>query len=239
MTIRFRTSRLARTFCTAVPTLTAGLTALAFMMAPASAARTRPASTATVGADPTWNVTNTSADGSFTAGLITGTVTLTDTVTGAATSCGGSSITGSAPTATNLANPVATFNTTLTDCSGPLGSQAGSIGPASLSAEVYPAPGTTNTIGGFIGNISITLTITTPIGICTVTATGSIGEADDTVTYDNDSGVLTIPPFDLTVSSTSGVCAGFVNVGDPIMFGGASYQVPGPIPAVTIVPFTG
>lgn len=118
------------------------------------------------------------------------------------------------------------------------GANSASVDLGGLNAEVYPAPGTTDTVGGYLGNVSGSLSTGGLLGACSFTFSGTIGQGDDRVTYSNDTGLLEIPvgvSSMLIVGSTSIGCTGLVNPGDVLAFS-AGYDI---LPPITILPFTG
>lgn len=166
-----------------------------------------------------WTVTNPNADGHFSVSSTH--VVFTDTATGSVFTCANSTIKGSAPSGTNLGNPVATLTSgTFTNCTGPLGSTgSATLSGGSLNAASYNAG--TDTVTGNITGIGANLTINSILGTCTGTVAGSIGTNNSLDTYANGTGTLDIkadPSPLLAIGTTSGNCAGLINPNDPVTF---------------------
>lgn len=120
-------------------------------------------------------------------------ITLTDTVTGSTLTCTDSEMMGLAPSGSDLPDPLFSFTVTF-NCTGPLGITATGTVTGEFYAET-PTSGTPVTVNGYIVVNSATVTINSLIGTCTATITpgGTVGMADNGVTYDNDTEVIEIP----------------------------------------------
>lgn len=191
-----------------------------------------------------WTVTNSNSNGHFS--VASSHIVFTDVATGSVFTCTSSTINGNAPAGTGRANPIATIiNGSFSGCTGPLGSTGtAAISSGDLNAVSYNSA--TDTVTGNIINVGASLNINSILGACTGAVGGSIGTTDGTAntangqdTYANGSGTLDIKadpaPQRLTITGTSGNCAGLINKGDPVTFA-ATYVGTDPIPPITARP---
>lgn len=205
---------------TAMTALAAPVTVIGLATGPASAARASHAAPGAVAVDLTWDVTNSDADGSFTA-------VLTDTSASPPVdvTCAVSEIMAMTVGGTDLPYPVVSFTVTFSNCTGPLGS----TGTGTLTGEFYPetsTSGSPSTVNGYIVVESASVTINSILGTCTapITPGGTVGVAGNEVTYDYDTGLLEIPvgaSSTLSIDTATGDCAGLVNTGDSATLSGS------------------
>ncbi|MET9428359.1 MULTISPECIES: hypothetical protein [unclassified Streptomyces] len=193
------------------------------------------ATNASAAAQASWTVTNPAADDKFTAVNVAGTTAvLTNKSTGAQVTCrtiaaSGTAVDGVDSDGIGLAIiQTATFGSSASKCTGPLGSTwiATSNAPMSLNGSSYSAGVTKGNITG----IDVKLTGTSIAGTCSARIRGTA----NTGTYTNSTGVLSIADDAtpaLTISEVTGACAGLLNNGNVATFR-AQYKVT-PILTVT------
>ncbi len=110
----------------------------------------------------------------------------------------------------------ATFGSSAHKCTGPLGSTGTDTQTSGTTTTLNVTSISGSVVTGTLTGVNHTVTINIPlIGTCTAVVKGTAG-----VTYNNTSSLLgfTTAGDSLSVTSTSGSCAGLVKVGDTVTF---------------------
>lgn len=162
----------------------------------------------------TWTVTG---GANFTASASAGTTfTLTDSTSGLTITCTSGTLAGTVVDGTSSTNIVVGSITAaaLGTCHGPLGTTCTIMKKTGTTGTINVTSFNGGTVTGTITNVDLIITCTTVLGTCTAEAKGTVG-----FDYKNSSSLLqyTTTGGQLTITSTSGACAGILRVGDVIV----------------------
>lgn len=149
-----------------------------------------------------------------------GTITITDTTTGAQATCTSSSIGATLKSGAGLTNPLGKITAVAYNSCSALGfgetitASASSTHPWLLRGGTYSS-GVTH---GSIGNVGTSFSIASPFGGCTGTVAGTSATTPGVirVTYKNVNGSLIMHGDNLHAWNVAGTCNGNINTGDPI-----------------------
>jgi hypothetical protein len=183
-------------------------------------------------ASGTWTVTG---GPSFTA-VQSGSITINDSTSSGSFACSVAGASGSVTDQTHAANANVGSMTSLTfgsashKCSGPLGATA-TISEKSGTTALMTANSFAGGVTSGVADIDIVFTISSILGTCTAEAKGPVS-----FTYDDSTGRLQFisTGSGLTVTSTSGSCAGIIKSGDVLFISGTIIVTGSPVSVIEI-----